>query len=136
MTKHFILFFTLRGGCSHKVEEEEDRKRKEMGLTRSLFMKRGSGFGDDSEEKQLQRKNNYGSDSLLDGGRALGEELVEEELRINNNNNNRNPVAKAMSSTIGVLATVGLFIYGFGMLYGNKGEAIFERWRMTSLSSP
>ena len=59
-----------------------------MGLTRSLFMKRGSGFGDDSEEK---KQRNYGSDSLLDGGRALGEELVEEELRINNNN--RNPVA-------------------------------------------
>ena len=105
-----------------------------MGLTRSLFMKRGSGFGDDSEEKQLQRNNNYGSDSF--GGRALREEteLVKEELRINNNN--RNPVAKAMSSSIGALATVGLFIYGFGMLYGNKGEAIFERWRMTSLSSP
>ena len=99
-----------------------------MGLTRSLFMKRGSGFGDDSEEKQQQR-NNYGSDSLA-GGRALGEE-TEEELRINNNKN-RNPVAKAMSSSIGVLATVGLFIYGFGMLYGNK-EAILGRWRMTSL---
>ena len=130
MTKHFILFFTLRGGCSHKVEEEEDRKRKEMGLTRSLFMKRGSGFGDDSEEK---KQRNYGSDSLLEEGRALGEE-TEEELRINNNKN-RNPVAKAMSSSIGVLATVGLFIYGFGMLYGNK-EAILGRWRMTSLSSP
>ena len=129
MTKHFILFFTLRGGCSHKVEEEEDRKRKEMGLTRSLFMKRGSGFGDDSEEK---KQRNYGSDSLLEEGRALGEE-TEEELRINNKN--RNPVAKAMSSSIGVLATVGLFIYGFGMLYGNK-EAILGRWRMTSLSSP
>ena len=103
-----------------------------MGLTRSLFMKRGSGFGDDSEEKE-QRRNNYGSDSLDDGGRALGEE-TEEELRINNNN--RNPVAKAMSSSIGVLATVGLFIYGFGMLYGNKGEVILGRWRMTSLSSP
>ena len=127
MTKHFILFFTLRGGCSHKVEEEEDRKRKEMGLTRSLFMKRGSGFGDDSEEK---KQRNYGSDSLLEEGRALGEE-TEEELRINNNKN-RNPVAKAMSSSIGVLATVGLFIYGFGMLYGNK-EAILGRWRMTSL---
>ena len=106
-----------------------------MGLTRSLFMKRGSGFsGDDSEEKQQQRNNNYGSDSLLEEGRALGEE-TEEELRINNNKN-RNPVAKAMSSSIGVLATVGLFIYGFGMLYGNKDMAIFERWRMTSLSSP
>lgn len=128
MTKHFFLFLTLRG-CSHKVEE--DKKRKVMGLTRSLFMKRGSGFGDDSEEKQQQR-NNYGSDSLA-GGRALGEE-TEEELRINNNN--RNPVAKAMSSSIGVLATVGLFIYGFGMLYGNKGEVILGRWRMTSLSSP
>jgi len=105
-----------------------------MGLTRSLFMKRGSGFsGDDSEEKQQQRNNNYGSDSLLEEGRALGEE-TEEELRINNKN--RNPVAKAMSSSIGVLATVGLFIYGFGMLYGNKGEAILGRWRMTSLSSP
>ena len=102
-----------------------------MGLTRSLFMKRGSGFGDDSEEKQQQR-NNYGSDSLA-RVRALGEE-TEEELRINNNN--RNPVAKAMSSSIGVLATVGLFIYGFGMLYGNKGEVILGRWRMTSLSSP
>ena len=101
-----------------------------MGLTRSLFMKRGFGFGDDSEEK---KQRNYGSDSLLEEGRALGEE-TEEELRINNNN--RNPVAKAMSSSIGVLATVGLFIYGFGMLYGNKGEAIFGRWRMTSLSSP
>ena len=94
----------------------------------------GSGFGDDSEEKQLQRNNNYGSDSF--GGRALREEteLVKEELRINNNN--RNPVAKAMSSSIGALATVGLFIYGFGMLYGNKGEVILGRWRMTSLSSP
>ena len=101
-----------------------------MGLTRSLFMKRGSGFGDDSEEK---KQRNYGSDSLLEEGRALGEE-TEEELRINNNN--RNPVAKAMSSSIGVLATVGLFIYGFGMLYGNKGEVILGRWRMTSLSSP
>ena len=101
-----------------------------MGLTRSLFMKRGSGFGDDSEEK---KQRNYGSDSLLEEGRALGEE-TEEELRINNKN--RNPVAKAMSSSIGVLATVGLFIYGFGMLYGNKDMAIFERWRMTSLSSP
>ena len=104
-----------------------------MGLTRSLFMKRGSGFGDDSEEK---KQRNYGSDSLA-GGRALkGEETecVEEELRINNNN--RNPVAKAMSSSIGVLATVGLFIYGFGMLYGNKGEEILGRGRMTSLSSP
>ncbi|CAL6271681.1 unnamed protein product [Bathycoccus prasinos] len=104
-----------------------------MGLTRSLFMKRGSGFGDDSEEK---KQRNYGSDSLA-GGRALKweeTECVEEELRINNNN--RNPVAKAMSSSIGVLATVGLFIYGFGMLYGNKGEAILGRWRMTSLSSP
>lgn len=100
-----------------------------MGLTRSLFMKRGSGFGDDSEEK---KQRNYGSDSLLEEGRALGEE-TEEELRINNKN--RNPVAKAMSSSIGVLATVGLFIYGFGMLYGNK-EAILGRWRMTSLSSP
>lgn len=107
-----------------------------MGLTRSLFMKRGSGFGDDSEEKE-QRRKNYGSDSLDDGGRALWEEteLVEEELRINNKNN-RNPVAKAMSSSIGVLATVGLFIYGFGMLYGNKDLAILGRWRMTSLSSP
>ena len=104
-----------------------------MGLTRSLFMKRGSGFNDDSEEKQ-RRRDNYGSDSLLEEGRALGEE-TEEELRINNNKN-RNPVAKAMSSSIGVLATVGLFIYGFGMLYGNKGEAILGRWRMTSLSSP
>ena len=100
-----------------------------MGLTRSLFMKRGSGFGDDSEEK---KQRNYGSDSLLEEGRALGEE-TDEELRINNKN--RNPVAKAMSSSIGVLATVGLFIYGFGMLYGNK-EAILGRWRMTSLSSP
>lgn len=100
-----------------------------MGLTRSLFMKRGSGFGDDSEEK---KQRNYGSDSLLEEGRASGEE-TEEELRINNKN--RNPVAKAMSSSIGVLATVGLFIYGFGMLYGNK-EAILGRWRMTSLSSP
>ena len=98
-----------------------------MGLTRSLFMKRGSGFGDDSEEK---KQRNYGSDSLLEEGRALGEE-TEEELRINNNKN-RNPVAKAMSSSIGVLATVGLFIYGFGMLHGNK-EAILGRWRMTSL---
>ena len=102
-----------------------------MGLTRSLFMKRGSGFGDDSEEK---KQRNYGSDSLLEEGRALGGEETEEELRINNNKN-RNPVAKAMSSSIGVLATVGLFIYGFGMLYGNK-EAILGRWRMTSLSSP
>ena len=40
-----------------------------MGLTRSLFMKRGSGFGDDSEEK---KQRNYGSDSLLEEGRALG----------------------------------------------------------------
>ena len=60
------------------------------------------------------------------GDALWGRRLVEEELRINNNNNNRNPVAKAMSSTIGVLATVGLFIYGFGMLYGNKGRGDFR----------
>ena len=43
----------------------------------------------------------------------------------------RNPIAKAMGSSIGLLASVGLLIYGFGMVLGHR-EAILERWRMAS----
>jgi hypothetical protein len=109
---------------------------------RSLFMKRGSGSTppvvvvpsggaraeqsqsqSQSQQQQNQQQQHYGTV-------AAAEELLmaEQSLALSQR---RNPIAKAMGSSIGLLASVGLLIYGFGMVFGHR-EAILERWRMAS----
>jgi len=103
---------------------------------RSLFMKRGSGStppvvvvpsggarAEQSQSQSQQQQQHYGTV-------AAAEELLmaEQSLALSQR---RNPIAKAMGSSIGLLASVGLLIYGFGMVFGHR-EAILERWRMAS----
>jgi 1,2-phenylacetyl-CoA epoxidase PaaB subunit len=101
---------------------------------RSLFMKRGSGSTpvvvDPSAARAEQSKSHHHQEQHY-GTVAAAEN--EEELMMAEQplfaNPRRNPIAKALGSSIGLLASVGLFIYGFGMVFGNR-EAILERWRM------
>ena len=107
--------------------------------SRSLFMKRGSGGYSASPQttpsSSSSKSSSYGAHQ--NGGRR-GEEEEEEGSSVRGEKEEeelvmvekRNPVARAMSSSIGLLATTGLFIYGFGMMYGHK-ESVLERWRMT-----
>jgi len=102
-------------------------------------MKRGSGEYSASPQTtpSSSKSSSYGAHQ--NGGRR-GEEEEEEgsSVRVGEKEEEalmvvmekRNPVARAMSSSIGLLATAGLFIYGFGMMYGQK-ESVLERWRMT-----
>ena len=107
--------------------------------SRSLFMKRGSGGHSASTPSSSGSKSSSSYGAHRNGGRR-GEEEEEEgsSVRVGEKEEEalmvvvekRNPVARAMSSSIGLLATAGLFIYGFGMMYGHK-ESVLERWRMT-----
>jgi len=104
---------------------------------RSLFMKRGSGStpvvvvpsaarAEQSQPQQQQQQQHYGTVAAAENEEELM--LAEQSLYASQR---RNPIAKALGSSIGLLASVGLFIYGFGMVFGNR-EAILERWRMAS----
>jgi hypothetical protein len=109
---------------------------------RSLFMKRGSGStppvvvvpsgGARAEQSQSQSQQQQNQQQQQHYGTvvAAAEELLmaEQSLALSQR---RNPIAKAMGSSIGLLASVGLLIYGFGMVFGHR-EAILERWRMAS----
>jgi hypothetical protein len=107
--------------------------------SRSLFMKRGSGGHSASTPSSSGSKSSSSYGAHRNGERR-GEEEEEEgsSVRVGEKEEEalmvviekRNPVARAMSSSIGLLATAGLFIYGFGMMYGHK-ESVLERWRMT-----
>lgn len=105
--------------------------------SRSLFMKRGSGGYSASPQTtpSSSKSSSYGAhqnggrrgeEEEEEGSSVRGEKEEEELMMVEK----RNPVARAMSSSIGLLATAGLFIYGFGMMYGQK-ESVLERWRMT-----
>ena len=105
--------------------------------SRSLFMKRGSGGHSASSQTtpSSSKSSSYGAhqnggrrgeEEEEEGSSVRGEKEEEELMMVEK----RNPVARAMSSSIGLLATAGLFIYGFGMMYGQK-ESVLERWRMT-----
>ena len=106
--------------------------------SRSLFMKRGSGGHSASTPSSSGSKSSSSYGAHRNGGRR-GEEEEEEgsSVRVGEKEEEalmvvvekRNPVARAMSSSIGLLATAGLFIYGFGMMYGHK-ERVLERWRI------
>ena len=108
---------------------------------RSLFMKRGSGSTppvvvvpsggaraeqSQSQSQQNQQQQHYGT--VVAAAENEEELLMEQSLALSQR---RNPIAKAMGSSIGLLASVGLLIYGFGMVFGHR-EAILERWRMAS----
>ena len=109
---------------------------------RSLFMKRGSGStppvvvvpsggaraeqSQSQSQSQSQQQQHYGT---VVAAAENEEELMEEQSLASSQR--RNPIAKAMGSSIGLLASVGLLIYGFGMVLGHR-EAILERWRMAS----
>jgi len=107
---------------------------------RSLFMKRGSGStpvvvvpsaaraeqSQPQQQQQQQQQQHYGTVAAAENEEELM--LAEQSLYASQR---RNPIAKALGSSIGLLASVGLFIYGFGMVFGNR-EAILERWRMAS----
>jgi hypothetical protein len=112
---------------------------------RSLFMKRGSGStppvvvapsggapraeqsqSQSQSQSQQQQQQHYGTVAAAENE----EELLMEEQSLALSQR-RNPIAKAMGSSIGLLASVGLLIYGFGMVLGHR-EAILERWRMAS----
>jgi hypothetical protein len=107
---------------------------------RSLFMKRGSGStpvvvvpsaarAEQSQSQQTQQQQqHYGT---IVAAAENEEELMLAEHSLYNASQRRNPIAKALGSSIGLLASVGLFIYGFGMVFGNR-EAILKRWRMAS----
>ena len=105
--------------------------------SRSLFMKRGSGGHSASTPSSSGSKSSSSYGAHRNGGRR-GEEEEEEGSSVRGEKEEEelmvvekmNPVARAMSSSIGLLATAGLFIYGFGMMYGQK-ESVLERWRMT-----
>jgi 1,2-phenylacetyl-CoA epoxidase PaaB subunit len=111
---------------------------------RSLFMKRGSGStpvvvvpsgaragqsqsqSQSKSQAQQQQQQHYGTVAAAESEEELL--MAEQSLALSQR---RNPIAKAMGSSIGLLASVGLFIYGFGMVFGYR-EAILERWRMAS----
>jgi len=110
---------------------------------RSLFMKRGSGStppvvvvpsgGARAEQSQSQSQQQQNQQQQHYGTVVAAAENEEEELLMAEHalSQRRNPIAKAMGSSIGLLASVGLLIYGFGMVFGHR-EAILERWRMAS----
>jgi hypothetical protein len=105
---------------------------------RSLFMKRGSGSTPpvvvvpsggaraEQSQSQSQSQSQQQQQQQQHYGTVVAAAENEEELL-----QRRNPIAKAMGSSIGLLASVGLLIYGFGMVFGHR-EAILERWRMAS----
>jgi hypothetical protein len=112
---------------------------------RSLFMKRGSGStppvvdvpsgGARAEQSQSQSQQQQNQQQQQHYGTVVAAAENEEELLMEEQSlalsQRRNPIAKAMGSSIGLLASVGLLIYGFGMVFGHR-EAILERWRMAS----
>jgi hypothetical protein len=106
---------------------------------RSLFMKRGSGStpvvvvpsaarAEQSQSQQTQQQQQHYGTIVAAAENEEELMLAEQSLYASQR---RNPIAKALGSSIGLLASVGLFIYGFGMVFGNR-EAILERWRMAS----
>jgi len=111
---------------------------------RSLFMKRGSGStppvvvvpsgGARAEQSQSQSQQQQQNQQQQHYGTVVAAVENDEELLMEQSlalSQRRNPIAKAMGSSIGLLASVGLLIYGFGMVFGHR-EAILERWRMAS----
>jgi len=111
---------------------------------RSLFMKRGSGStppvvdvpsgGARAEQSQSQSQQQQNQQQQQHYGTVAAAQNEEELLMAEQSlalSQRRNPIAKAMGSSIGLLASVGLLIYGFGMVLGHR-EAILERWRMAS----